>query len=386
MSALEHPAPVPVRRRRRTRGQVVLALGSLIATVGLLEGALWVFDPLPPPTPERAHRFLPGWSPPRTISFDPGPLPGVTPGVRQVAFNRYGFVYPIERAQRANAAELRVAVLGGSTVECTALPAERRWPEALEQVLETAMPGREVTVLNLGLSGRDSRTHLSTMAHHVVHLDVDLVVFMLGANDLSHAGDQFEPMLTGECFFESPQLSRALGQALKQTQIGRHVDAWKAARTKAPRTTPYFAAAVRELAALPVAPPMQVTPRGLAAYGRNIVSLAGLCAAHGIAVAFATTPAMWPANPGAAERAVLWGMATDAGRVEPENFVSLLDTLNQHLVRTCAERGIACVDLAAQIPKGFACFYDMVHFNEAGARLVAETVAPVARGLVEGRR
>jgi len=52
-----------------------------------------------------------------------------------------------------------------------------------------------------------------------------------------------------------------------------------------------------------------------------------------------------------------------------------MERYNATLRGTCAELGVDCLDLAALLPRDTSVFYDDVHFNEAGARLVAEHVA-----------
>lgn len=175
-----------------------------------------------------------------------------------------------------------------------------------------------------------------------------------------------------------------LGDLLRRTQISRHLALWR--RSETPRTTPYFAAEAKRQASLPpIEPPMSFPEPALAAYARSVVSLAGLCEAHGIMPLFATQPTMLTRAPGASELAVVWGLNNGTHSVVPAHFVDLLDTINQRLLATCAERGYACVDLAAVIPRGLHCFYDQVHFNEPDAKTVAEALLPRVRELLAQR-
>lgn len=360
-----------------------------IATLALLEGGLWVLHPLDAEPVRRIHRFLPSYhamSPaPRVIEFDPGPLPGVTPGIRLVPVNRLGFLYPEQRQARVARDEVRIAAVGGSTTECVALPEEKRWPAVLEQLLGAELPGRPVTVLNLGLSATDTRTHLATMAQHVPGLDVDVAVFLLGANDLSRMSADATPLLSPDNFYSQTSPGRLFAELWRLTQISRHLASWRTAGHAEPATAPYFAEQARLQASLPLMPRPSFSPAGLSDYARAIVSLAGLCREHGITPLFVTQPTMLTHTPSPAEMATIWSANNGVQSVAPGDFVDLLATINRQLLTTCAERGYACVDLAQSIPHGLSHFYDQVHFNEPGARRVAESLLPATREIVAQR-
>lgn len=376
------PAP---RRRGKLRRKLVVACASAITTVALLEGALWLVHPLPAVPELRLHRFLPSWSAigpaPRTTTVDPGPLAGVTAGLVENAFNPFGYLYPAERQQRRSAEEVRVAVVGGSTVECNMLDAAKRWPAVLERELQAVL-ARPVTVLNLGISAQDSRTHLATTAHVVTDLDADVCVFLLGANDLGTIASNDHPMLRSDAYYAGPRSLHAVLAALRGTQISRHLR-WLRAAARGSRSTPYFAEAAALQAKLPQCPePVVATAHGLEHYARNVTSLAGLCRAHGIVPLFATQPCMFGAAPTTAEQAVYWGCNTGTHGIAPGNFRDLLAAANACLIATCRQHGFACADLAAEVPTGFASFYDQVHFNEAGAQRVGAVLAAPVRGLL----
>lgn len=371
----ESPSGTPARPTRR-RQRVLLAVASPLLALGLLEAALWLLAPLPALPAPRLHRFLPSWNAigpaPRQLLIDPGPLHGVTPGPVVIEWNELGYLFPIDRRRRATADELRVAIIGGSTVECAMLAPERRASAALERLLREAL-GCPVAVLNLGVSAQDTRTHLATMAHVATDLDLDVCVFVLGTNDLGIATSGNQPMLDGSAFVPWPRWTRALRQALLSTQIGRHLHRLRE-RPASPRE-PYFAAAARRQAALPVRPTAVLTdPQGLDHYARNVRTLAGICRAHGIQPLFATQPSMFSPEPTPEQLALYWGCDTGTHAISATNFTTLLAAANERLLTTCAAASVPCVDLAAAIPKGLECFYDQVHWNEAGAQRVAEAL------------
>lgn len=368
------------RRRSPLLRRLALASFAATATLSVLEGALAWLHPLPPPVEKRVHRFLPSWDvggPPRTVLVDPGPLAGVTPGPVENVWNRLGFLYPDERQRRTTADELRIAAVGGSTTECNALAADRRWTAVLQDLLHTRL-GKPVTVLNLGVSAQDTRTHLATTSHVVTDLDVDVCIYLIGTNDLGVATCSDLPMLESTAFLAPRKMSTLAKDLWRNTQIARHLDALRGNRST-PRTMPYYADAAAFQASLPLLEPdLETTPSGLAHYARNVVSLAGLCKEHGIRPLFATQPSMFPASPSPEELRAYWGCTVGDSRISAANFVALLARVNAQLLATCRAHGYACADVAGAVPKGFASFYDQVHFNEAGARRLAEElVEPV---------
>ena len=47
---------------------------------------------------------------------------------------------------------------------------------------------------------------------------------------------------------------------------------------------------------------------------------------------------------------------------------------NRTLLDVCRQNGLECLDIAPEIPKNTSAFFDDMHFNEAGSRLVAQLV------------
>lgn len=373
------------RSKAPLRKKLLLAVASFFMTLALLEGCLWLLHPLPGAGERRLHRYLPTWTAmgpaPRTLRTNPGPLHGVTPGVVQSTLNSYGYLYPEQRHRRSSADELRVAVVGGSTVECGMLAPDKRWPAVLEDLLQQKL-ARPVTVLNLGVSAQGTRTHLATTSHIVTDLDVDACVYMIGANDLGTITSSNHPMLDSSAFYARQRPLRGLQRMLRVTQTSRHLRYFREQIAES-HSEPYFAEEAALQASLPTRPDdVQATATGLAHYARNVTSLAGICKEHGIEVLFTTQPGMFPAEPTPEQLQVYWGCHTGSHSISPQNFMAMLATANAHLREICDARGYACVDLDREVPEGLEWFYDQVHFNEAGARRVAEAlVAPLCVAL-----
>lgn len=372
------PAP---RRRLRI---AALSLALLVA----LEGALWLLAPAEDFLAGRGptyHRYLPGWNyygqPPTETTPHYGELNGVEPATAPVPINRYGFLYPEEDFRRSSPREIRIAVLGGSTVECIALRPENRWPAVLEELLQDEFPDREVTVLNLGISHNATWAHLAEMGQHVVDLDVDVAVFLEGGNDLVRSRPGFQNLLTENMFGANPQLTPGLFARWIATrfQIGR----WgrKAYHALRMGTGPqsYFRGTVKLLKRAPVLPFVpEFTPEALDGYERQLVSISAIGEAHGMEVFFATQPTLWREDNREEERDVFWILRYNHDgrtyKLDPKDAKGLLEILNQRLMSTCARHGYGCIDLAAAVPPSLDYFYDDMHFNDRGAHLVAKEV------------
>lgn len=381
-----------------TSGRILLVLVVMFAA---LEGLLRL-APLPDPYAQQrgsedlpVHRFLPGWdvqavwlgqTPPFSTTFVSGPVKGVSTDRVAFSVNRFGFPYPESRMRRRSIREIRIGVVGGSTVECVALEEGRRWPAVLEQLLSQAMPDRPVTALNLGIGAQGTRTHLATVAQHAVKLDLDYLVFMLGANDLFRV-DSTDAMLRADAF--APRLCSCLKPFLMHFQLGRrlHVIYHRLKGTdfyvNPPEPgKPYFAESVRERLGYPIlrTAKSSISGQALQDYGQNIVSLAGLAAAHGITPIFTTQPMLWKPVMTEEEQAVDWlvGLIPSEGklyRVPYSEHARALETLNRHLLETCSGHGLQCIDLEKKIPRTLDYLYDPLHFTEAGAQRVAREVA-----------
>jgi lysophospholipase L1-like esterase len=364
---------------------------AVLLSFAALEVMLRVFAPLPYPYHRRLNLFLPAYNRWGNVDFVAPDLeiPGViSPHALRTTFNRYGFPFREEARVRSNAREIRVAAVGGSTTECLVNQPQNRWTAVVERALEAAFPGRDATVLNLGVSSEATWGHLATMAQFVPDLDVDAVVFLIGVNDFKRANEGYEPLLDAS-FVKDIDLGASTRRWLGTNfQIARRLREMRLDEPVPDRS--WIANAERRLQALPAVPfELRFSDSALAGYENNIVSLAALAQAHGIVPVFLTQPYRWNHDVLPAEQGhYMWSAYTKVGtghpayRVPPEKSAHLLDTLNTRLLDVCRRRHYHCYDLAAAIPRANRYFYDDMHFTDAGAAAVGELVTKVLVGVV----
>jgi hypothetical protein len=52
-----------------------------------------------------------------------------------------------------------------------------------------------------------------------------------------------------------------------------------------------------------------------------------------------------------------------------------MDLYNGALLNLCRQYKLECYDLASFVPKDTSVFYDDAHFNESGARIIAQLIS-----------
>jgi hypothetical protein len=99
---------------------------------------------------------------------------------RSAGLNRHGYRGPV--AGRKQSGELRVAMLGGSTVFGYGVPWSESVPVQLEPLLQQRL-GRRVTVVNLGFNNEGAFAFAPNL-EDFAYLDPDVIVLYEGYNDL----------------------------------------------------------------------------------------------------------------------------------------------------------------------------------------------------------
>lgn len=104
---------------------------------------------------------------------------------KSAGLNRWGYRGPVVSGKAAG--ELRIVMVGGSTVFGYGGPWHEAAPAMLEGELRKAHPGRVINVVNLGYNNEGAYAALPTLEDYR-YLDYDLVILYEGYND--HLGDR----------------------------------------------------------------------------------------------------------------------------------------------------------------------------------------------------
>lgn len=290
----------------------------------------------------------------------------------------------------------RIIALGGSTTECGYLDQKETWPYLLQETLNEKTRNQKTWVGNAGVSGTTTRNHLIALQHLPLwELKIDTVILLVGINDLSKRlsqDNQYDPdymekheakkKLASETFkwgalHEDPFYKKtAIWQLLKNTKLrmsnrynqdkaGNIYITWREHRQKATQIRddlPDLSSALDE-------------------YARNINKIIDIAQEKSLRLILVTQPTIWRPDLPPSLNSLLWfgGIGDFQNGGKPYYSVTALEkgikAYNDTLIRICWERQIECLDLASILEKDTTVFYDDVHFNESGARKVAEALS-----------
>ena len=121
--------------------------------------------------------------------------------------------------------------------------------------------------------------------------------------------------------------------------------------------------------------PADTLPREVvASFEAHLRALVHAQRARGIVPVLATYPTLGAATGGAGDRALLLDERTYRPELSERGLVDASSRLNEAVRRVAAELAVPLADADAAVPKTRAYFADYVHYTDAGAQRVAETV------------
>lgn len=368
---------------------------GLCAGLLISELALRVFYPTPDQT-----KYYP-WPPHLKQVFRPEPdtFPGIY-GPTTFSANSLG----IRGDEFSPSQNYRILAVGGSTTESLYLDDSKTWPHDLQQDLNQAT-GQNIWVGNVAKSGLDTRHHIYQMEYLLPQYSnpkIDAVIILVGINDLWH----FTVPAQVEHFSDDFELSRTFSSrpaptldepCYKKTAIWLLLRRVKEGLFRPPDPPGSFVEDVEGKAYprlrnrrqhatefIHVLPDMT---QALQDYARNLDTIIDLARANSARIILMTQPSMYKDVMPPDQDALIWGGAlenqgkTNIDPTMPDRYYSTgalavgMKRYNDTLLLVCQTRNIECIDLASALPKDTTIFYSDVHYNENGAKQVANVVA-----------
>ena len=289
----------------------------------------------------------------------------------------------------------RILAMGGSTTICSLLGDLETWPALIQEKLKKTADGKTVWVANIGKNGLTTRSHVLQMYYLVPQYPVDLILVMIGINDLSMRlwdHENYNPNFMKNIGSRNTLMFSTFS-IVPDSQIYplyKRLGLWKLAR----RMKVYFGNQFnldaisenflqwrlnrqngRKINFLP-----DLTS-ALEEYTLNITEIVELAKKDDIRLIFLTQPVLWHNKMTKEEKeALIIGFLGDPFAQKGPTYYNAealaegMKLYNIKLKQICQQLNVECIDLTSEIPQNLQVFYDDCHFTELGAELVANVV------------
>ena len=276
--------------------------------------------------------------------------------------------------------DLTIVTVGGSTTECFDLAEDKTWPHALAVNLQHDF--KHLWLNNAGLSGNSTFGHYILMQDFLVKLKPKVVIFLVGINDLGIRGERdFDQRIHGvnfrslERFLASAAVHSELATAAlnlyryyfpKSTMINNQNDPQEIDFNK----LPHFEVSDAARAAMI----KDHQDHYLRPYKARLEKLITICREHNIIPVLLTQPVLYGAGVDETSGVDL-GHRFVAKDMDGATAWQVLELYNGVTREVGRERGVLVVDLAREMPKNSAYFFDLMHYTNAGAARMADIIA-----------
>lgn len=362
---------------RRVLRRLLAAVAVAVACTVLAEGVLRTAVPLPGSQRLRLRQELPGLAP--EIVYERNAF-----GLRSLS---------METREKPPGA-LRVLCLGASTTDQPTQSTGDTWCGLLERRLEGELASRGVRLetASYGRGGMRAPDLLRWAETELLAYEPDLVVTLLGVNDLAWPGGpdyaydgRLERALPAVAAPAPGLRCRDVSQLCRRGHLLRErLSRWRALGSGREvewhsRNLPELRREHRERPAVE-APAREPDP--LREFSDAVEALLAFLGERGVATVVLGQPVLWKPTLSRAEAAALWfPVNTPGGYVRSGGawLAAEMERYNRVQRDHAARHGAAYLDLDARIPKDLDHYFDDCHFTDRGSRLVAEQVLPLVR-------
>jgi lysophospholipase L1-like esterase len=288
--------------------------------------------------------------------------------------NKIGFRGP--PLPNDNVRTLRVLTIGGSTTECFYLSDGKGWPALLYRDLRQHFS--PLWLNNAGLDGHSTFGHLLLLRSLDARIRPDVALFLTGINEIGRdEANIFDIVIAPGLHFGSiKEFIKTLGNYSEVVSLGLNIYRSWMARDMQVAHNPHVPTPQDMVARFTLDRRRQILEaqaKSLAGYARRLQELIALTRKRGIMPVFMTQPALFgdqidPTTHVDLARYPFQGM-------DGSTAWAVLQLYNDVTRRIAAKHQVPLIDLANEMPKDSAYYYDPAHYNNAGARKVSEIVA-----------
>jgi lysophospholipase L1-like esterase len=299
-------------------------------------------------------------------------LPGIR-GLQTITTDEMGFRVTRDIDYREKPANtFRIFAIGGSTTEQILLDDEKTWTHLAQELLASRLSGKDVEVINTGVSGLRAHHHLATL-RKITEYSPDLAIFLMGVNDWNRHIWEVQgappPDASVPKWYHFNQ--SLLGATLRGLYTQFQGPAVLAVREEAGQ---YYS---KQNDSLNRAEVRQFVPESVSSeYRQTVTEIAKYCKTIDIACMFVSQPTSYANDAVEAVRSHYWMTPPNTTyTLDLSSMVSIAGRYNRFLEEVAVSNGLANCDVASRLEPTLDYFYDDCHFNELGASKVAAHIA-----------
>lgn len=286
-----------------------------------------------------------------------------------VTYNSLGFRGPEPPEDRSE--RFAILTLGGSTTHSARQSDGSSWPDHVRRALDAEFSN--LWLNNAGMEGHSTFGHLSLLSQLVVDLHPDLIAFLVGINDRALETErEFDAQIrVSEASWIHRLIARSEVLATALVLVRRHraqslgLMHWE---IDVPSQPDFERASEDREAVL-----ARHRERYLEPYRHRLEQLLEICEKNGIEPMLITQPALFGDGPDPTTGRELGTLS--AGESSSSLAWAVLELYNGVTRSVGQSHGVLVIDLARELPKDSAYFYDWAHFSDAGAERVGEIVS-----------
>jgi len=285
---------------------------------------------------------------------------------------------------------LTIVTVGGSTTECFDLAENKTWPHDLGVDLQRNF--NHLWLNNAGLSGNSTFGHYILMQDYLVKLKPKVVIFLVGLNDQGLRTERnFDQEIHGIKF---RSLERFLASAAVHSELAAaSVNLYRYYFPKSVMINNQNKPQEIDFKKLPHFQVSDATRADvikdhqdhyLRPYKARLEKLMAICREYNIVPGLVTQPVLYGEGVDAASGVDLGHrfVAQDMDGVTAWQVLELYNDVTREVGR---EQGVLVIDLAREMPKNPAYYFDLMHYTNAGAARMADIIATHLTPVLAGK-
>ncbi len=280
-----------------------------------------------------------------------------------------------EAAPKNFADYLTIIAVGGSTTECVLIADGKTWCDILADKLKEKF--KPLWLNNAGLDGTSTYGNIILLEDYLIKIRPKMILFLLGANDIGE-GDHG---IADEKYLKKPRsglLAPIWERLINNSEfLGYAVNFYRYSRAQelglVHRIWNFAELPLVNMPAEQVQRLLQTHKENfLKPYAQRLTRLIDLCRDNFIEPVFITQSTVFgevidPVTGKNLGRASTYGM-------NGKTLGEVLELYNDVLRNTARQQQVFVIDLAREMPKNTAYYYDTYHFSNAGCQKVAEII------------